>query len=390
MPRDLVVIGAGIVGLAHAWAAARRGMSVTIVDRSPRAEGASIRNFGMVWPIGQPHGHLYARALRARALWNDAAAGAGFWLSSCGSMHLARHEDELVVLRQFAARSRDEGRPVEVLSPDDACARSPGVRRVGLVGALYSPAEACVDPREAVRAIPAWLNRAWGVQFVMGAAATGVEPGVVTLAGGQTIAANRIVVCSGHDLRSLLPETFASSGLRPCKLQMMRTAPQRTPDGAAWRLGPHLAAGLTLLHYSGFASCPGLVAVRDRFARDCPEHLRWGIHVMATQNGLGELVLGDSHEYGQDIEPFDRSLIDDLILRYLREFLVAPSLDVAERWHGLYAKAAHGATAFVREARPSVWAVTGLGGAGMTLSFGLAEDVIAHLEGEGPPPRLSA
>ena len=44
---DLAVVGAGIVGLATALAGARRGLRTVVVDRDPRASGASVRNFGM-------------------------------------------------------------------------------------------------------------------------------------------------------------------------------------------------------------------------------------------------------------------------------------------------------------------------------------------------------
>jgi len=82
---DVAVVGAGIVGLAHALAAAKQGLKVVVFERNPYPVGASIRNFGMIWPIGQPMGELYNRALEARRIWVEVAQKAGFHLDQCGS-----------------------------------------------------------------------------------------------------------------------------------------------------------------------------------------------------------------------------------------------------------------------------------------------------------------
>jgi glycine/D-amino acid oxidase-like deaminating enzyme len=78
------------------------------------------------------------------------------------------------------------------------------------------------------------------------------------------------------------------------------------------------------------------------------------------------------------VDPFDRAEIDDLILRYARGFLQAPTLEVAQHWHGVYAK--HSGQPFVSLSPvPNVRVVTATGGSGMTLSFGLAEETVKEM-----------
>src|SRR6201996_1145228 len=115
--RSAIVIGAGIVGLATARALALQGFSVKVFERNDRAVGASIRNFGMVWPIGQPAGKMYERAIRSRDIWKETASRAGFWHEPVGSLHLAYHPDEWNVLKELHETFRLEGRPVQLLDP---------------------------------------------------------------------------------------------------------------------------------------------------------------------------------------------------------------------------------------------------------------------------------
>jgi glycine/D-amino acid oxidase-like deaminating enzyme len=145
--------------------------------------------------------------------------------------------------------------------------------------------------------------------------------------------------------------------------------------GDCFRVGTHLAAGLTLRHYASFANCPTLSALARRLRAELPDYVRFGIHVLVSQNERGELILGDSHEYGEAIEPFDNPRIDELILAYLGTFLTIPDLTIAARWHGIYVKHPTAAYVVARPA-PQTLAVTGVGGAGMTLSIGLAEQIV--------------
>lgn len=366
---DVAVVGGGIVGLAFAWEAARRGNSVVLFERTERAHGASVRNFGMVWPIGQVPGPDYRRAVRSRERWLELKASAGVWAAECGSLHAVYHNDEDAVLREFATAAPALGTACEYLPPDDAVRRFPAINPDGLKGALHSPTELAVNPPEAIARVPHFLAEAFGVRLRFGTAVTAVEMPTVRTAGGETWRADRVFVCSGTDFETLFPDVFQTTGIRRCKLQMMRTRPQ--PGG--WRLGPHLAGGLTLCHYRAFELCSALAAVKARVAATMPEYVKYGIHVMASQTDRGEVIIGDSHEYDADVSPFDKLVIDELILKYLRGLVRLPNWEIAAKWHGVYAK--HPTRLFVTdEPQPGCVVAVAPGGAGMTLSFGLAAD----------------
>jgi FAD dependent oxidoreductase TIGR03364 len=364
---DVGIVGAGILGLAHAYAAAKRGRKVVVFERSPRAEGASIRNFGLIWPIGQPHGEMYDLAMRSRSIWLSVLQQANLPYQSDGSLHLVYRDDESRVAREFAEIGPGVGFDCQWLNRDQVLQRSQAVNSESLLGALWSPTELVVDPRQVLSALPGFLEQRFGVEFRFGSAVQRIQLPVIE-AGGECWRLERAVVCSGADFETLYPEHFRHSGLTRVKLQMLRTVAQ--PGG--WRLGPALAAGLTLRFYASFKVCSTLAALRQRIADETPEYDRWDIHGLVSQTTAGELTLGDSHEYGLAIDIFNKEEIDQLMLRYISTFLKAPDMTISQRWLGVYAK--HPEQPLVTmQPEPGVLIVASPGGAGMTLSFGIGE-----------------
>jgi FAD dependent oxidoreductase TIGR03364 len=373
--RSAIVIGAGIVGLATARALALQGFSVRVFERSDKAVGASIRNFGMIWPIGQPAGRMYERATRSRNVWKEIAPRAGFWHEMAGSLHLAYHPDEWQVLQELHEVFRKEGRPVQLMNPCSVAEASGAVITDGLLGGLYSHDEVIVDPREAISTLPGWLTEELNIEFYWGKCVSYISDQIVYIGNEEEYEADLIFICNGADFETLYPEHFTKQPVTKCKLQMMRLAVQP----AEWRIGPALCGGLSLIHYNSFKGAPSLPGLKTRYAEEMADYLQWGIHVMVSQNGKGELTVGDSHEYGLTHDPFDKETINRKILDYLRKFASFKDWSVIETWNGVYAKLTDGEADLFFSPEPYVYIINGVGGAGMTLSFGLAEELVAGL-----------
>ncbi len=363
---DLAVVGAGIVGLAHAVLAVERGLAVAIVERDSVPSGASVRNFGHSYLSAQTgDGLVYAR--KARERWLRLAAQAGFWARETGTLLVARWPEELAVIREFAAASEV---PAEVLDADAALAKAP--LGDGVVGALSTPADVRVDPRGAVPAIAAWLENQPGVTIHWRTDALELGDGVLGTNRGE-LHADAIVVAAGHDLEWLLPEVSEAAGIERCTLQMLRlAAPGRAP------IEPALATGLSLPRYPAFAECASLPALRQRFTDERPELLEHGVNLLVAQQPDGTLILGDTHHYGSSARVFRAEHLDELMLDETRRLLGAEQLTVQERWLGVYPFAPE-AHFLVARTGPKACAVAVTSGVGMTTSFGLAEHVLDDL-----------
>src|SRR5271156_2521354 len=201
---DVAIVGAGIRGLAHAYGAAKAGKSVVVLERSPRASGASVRNFGMIWPIGQPAGNMLALSLRSRELWLEILELAKLPRHETGSLHLAYRADEAAVAEEFAALGPPLGYACQWLEPVEVLKRSHAVQPEGLAGGLWSGTELTVDPRQIIQSLPAFLAERYNVQFHFGCSVTVIDHAVLHTGRGQWHA-ETVIVCSGDDFETLYP-----------------------------------------------------------------------------------------------------------------------------------------------------------------------------------------
>lgn len=369
-----IVIGAGIVGLATALALSLKGYKVTVIERSEKAIGASVRNFGMIWPVGQPEGKLYNRAMRSRLIWKEIAKKINLSYAETGSLHLAYHNDEWQVLQELYDIFLENGRPVQVMTKETIMGKFNGINPYKLIGGLYSGTEMIIDPREALALVPVYLAECFDVRFIWGQAVSAVEAGRVYL-NTEMMEADVICICSGEDFKTLYPDKFSMSGITKCKLQMMRFVSEEKN----YRIGTSLCGGLSLIHYKSFLAASSISKLKERYEAEMPEYLRYGIHVMAAQNNKGEITVGDSHQYGSVFEPFDQSCINKLIASYLKKFVITDSWELTQTWHGIYPKMTNEETEYFIQPDKDVYIINGLGGAGMTLSFGLAEELVAKI-----------
>ncbi len=231
---DLVVAGAGIVGLACAWRAAQAGMSVLCVERDEPGAGASGVAAGMLAPVTEAdfgEEALLDMSLEGRELWAGFASeleeltGMPTGYSDSGALVVAADRDDTEELRRLQAFQARLGLHSEWLAPREARALEPGLSpRIG--GAILAPQDGSADPAAVVAALAAAFAAAGG-ELVPGTAVTGLDTdgGRVTAArleGGATAGTGAILVAAGAwSAEGQLAAEAGAPPVRPVKGQLL-------------------------------------------------------------------------------------------------------------------------------------------------------------------------
>ena len=293
---DVLVIGAGVIGLAVAWRCLGRGMAVTVVDPAP-GSGASWTAAGMLAPVTELHygeQPLLQLNLASAARYPAFAAelveatGAAIGYRRTGTVVAAWDGADLAALRDLAAFAASLGQTVQSLTGRDMRGLIPGIAP-GLPGGLLAEDDHQVDNRLLHGALLAAVTGSRGVVVPEVVARIDIADGRVrgvTTAGGTVRSAGTVVLCAGaHSGRIGGLPSAARPRVHPVKGQTLRL---RLPVDA---LPPRILRG------SVKGSPVYLVPRAPRSAPAEPGRA-------PAASSVGELVVGaSSEEAGFDCTP---------------------------------------------------------------------------------------
>jgi glycine oxidase len=230
---DAIVVGGGVIGLACAWRAARRGLRAVVLERDRPAAGATGVAAGMLAPVGEASWgeegvlSLSLESLRrwpafARDLEEDSESEVGYW--ECGALHVAVDRDEAEELRRRHELHRRLGLDSEWLRPRECRRLEPGLA-TAVAGGVEAPHEAAADPRMLTGALLGALERLgtdvrWGAEVV--AASVAGDAWKLEITDGQAFEAKRVVLAAGcwSGTMDWLPEE-ARLPVRPVKGEIL-------------------------------------------------------------------------------------------------------------------------------------------------------------------------
>ena len=161
---ELVIVGAGVVGMGAALAASKQGIKkILIVDRHHACTGASIRNFGFITITGLRQKIMQERSLRSRDIWLDIIKKAKITINHRGLYLLAQHQESIPVLEEYL--KVDSRSTVRLLTKQEMESQHPLFKKNNNYGGLFSSDEVRIEPRLAIPAVANYL-RSIGIDFL--------------------------------------------------------------------------------------------------------------------------------------------------------------------------------------------------------------------------------
>lgn len=208
----VIVVGAGIAGLCTAWALVARGHAVTLLEQGPipnplAASGDHHRIIRRAYGSASGYGHAITEAYDAwDALWSDLGRS---HLDPRGFLCVSREKGDEA--EDFLDGLKAGGYPFELFQPDEAAARWPFLDAGAIRYAYASPEGGALHCRRIAADLLRWFRQKGAtVREHCRVVAVEEDEGRVRLASGETLAAERVVVCAGAWVTKLFPDLAGS------------------------------------------------------------------------------------------------------------------------------------------------------------------------------------
>ncbi|MDC8105953.1 TIGR03364 family FAD-dependent oxidoreductase [Chryseobacterium sp. PTM-20240506] len=371
---DLIVVGGGILGTFHAYHALKRNLKVALVEKNAQPQGATVRNFGQVVPSGMDlKWQNFGR--ESLAIYNELQFQTDLTIRKNGSVYLASNEEELKLINELYDINRKNGYESVLLSKNDCMKKFDGLRSDYCKGGLFFPEELSIDSGEMIVKLHKLLQEKLDLKIYNNTTVIETYEDnnqcVAQTSDGQQLQAAKIIICGGHEFKTLYPNVFNESDLVVTKLQMLQTKAQ-----GIYSLQGNILTGLSIRRYESFQECPSFQEIKALETPDSFEK-RYGVHILFKQALDGSIILGDSHEYASakdsDALGYDLNMeIDEFMISEAKKIIDLPTYEIQRRWFGIYSQCKT-KDIFEHNPSPNIHIITGIGGKGMTASGGFSK-----------------
>lgn len=371
---DLIIVGSGVLGTFHAYHALLKGMSVAILEKNSKPEGATVRNFGQVVPSGMDR-KWQNFGKDSLTIYKDIQSKFDINLRQNGTIYLASNEEEMQLIEELHEINISNDYESNLLTKEQCLSKYAGLRADYCTGGLFFPQEVTVEPATMIHKLHQYMTANLGLDLFMNTMVVRTEDRftevIATTSSGLEYKASKIIICNGSDFKVLYPEIYNNSDLVVSKLQMLQTKPQ--PN---YKLDGSVLTGLTIRRYESFEECRSYQSIKAKENPDSYEK-KYGIHILFKQALDGSVILGDSHEYAPareiDSLGFDLSMdIDHFMIEEAKKIIDLPTYEIQSRWFGMYSQCKT-KDIFEHTIDENIHIITGIGGKGMTGSAGFAK-----------------
>ena len=347
---DVIVVGAGIVGAAVAWAAADEGLDVLIVSDGLPGDGATAAGMGHLVVLDDDPAEL-ALSHYSMGLWRAYTGDARAQYHGCGTLWIANDEGEVPLLAAKQSRLAQAGVASQWLASDEVARAEPALRP-GLAAGLCVGSDAAVYAPAVAADLVARACRERGARLLMPARVGKLRPRGVTLDNGTALHAAAVVVAAGLASRALLPEL----PFVPRKGHLAIT--ERAPAAALSHQVVEVGYGAS--------------------AHGSDDSVAFNVQPRPT----GQLLIGSCRQVNRDDHEIDAAMLGRLMAHALRVLPALASARVLRAWTGVRPGTPDGRPYIGRwPALDGVWIAAGHEGLGVTTALGTARLVIDPLLG---------